>query len=77
MPRAAAAVFEYYLLWDDSSSNITDLSYMNHKPAGVSGPVAAGSDGRLYINSGSERIRFLAVNVTSSSCFPQKDKAPL
>jgi hypothetical protein len=29
--------FYFYLPWDDSTSNATDLSYLNHKPAGKYG----------------------------------------
>jgi len=70
-----SGTFPYSMPWNDSSATITDLSYMNHKPAGVSGYVTAGTDGRLYVNSGASRQRFFAVNVTSSNCFPEKTDA--
>jgi hypothetical protein len=66
-----ASVFNFSLPWDDSSNTVTDLSYLNHKPAGVSGYVTAASDGHLYINGGASRIKFLGVNMTSSNCFPE------
>ncbi|MFW6210736.1 MAG: carbohydrate binding domain-containing protein, partial [bacterium] len=77
LPAAiSAGMIDFYLKWDDHSENITDISYLNHKPAGVSGPVAA-VNGHTYINSETERIKFFAVNVTSSSCFPEKSYAPI
>ncbi len=42
---------------------------MNHMPAGALGPVTVGTDGHLY--TGAERIRFLGVNFSNASCFPQ------
>ena len=71
-----SATFDFYLPWDDDTHNLVDMSYLNHKPAGVSGTVTAGADGRLYVNSGADRIKFLGTNVTSSSCFPDKADAP-
>ncbi len=70
-----SGTFQYSMPWNDFSSTITDLSYLNHKPAGVSGYVTAGADGRLYVNGGASRQRFFAVNVTSSNCFPEKADA--
>ncbi|MBN2753473.1 MAG: CIA30 family protein [Candidatus Goldbacteria bacterium] len=70
-----AGMFNFTLPWDDDSDTITNLSYLNHKPAGVSGYVTAAPDGHLYVNSGASRIKFLAVNVTSSNCFPDKADA--
>jgi len=66
-------MFDFVMDWDDFSENTTNLSHYNHKPAGVSGYVSAGADGRLYINS--ERTRFLGSNITYSSCFPDADDA--
>ena len=65
--------FYFYLPWDDYSQNVVDLSFLNHKPAGQYGFVTVGNDGHFYI--GSERIKFLGVNFTAASCFPQKTQA--
>jgi hypothetical protein len=62
--------FEFYLPWDDGIDNLVNLSHLNHKPAGAFGYVTTGSDDHLYINAGTDRIRFLGVNLPSSSCFP-------
>jgi len=70
-----AGTFDFYLPWDDDANNITDLSYLNHKPAGSLGFVTTGSDGHLYVNSGAQRIKFLGVNFTSASCFPSNSDA--
>jgi len=72
---SAASMFDFVLPWDDSSKTDIDLSYLNHKPAGSLGYVVAGSDGHLYTGNGTERIRFLAVNITSGDCFPNKTEA--
>ncbi len=68
-----AQTFYFYLPWDDSTSNITDISWLNHKPAGKYGFISVGDDGHFY--AGTERIKFLGVNFTASSCFPQKTEA--
>jgi hypothetical protein len=65
--------FYFYLPWDDSTSNATDLSYLNHKPAGKYGFVTVGNDGHFYV--GGQRIKFLGVDITAASCFPQKTQA--
>ena len=65
--------FYFYLPWDDYTSNATDLSYLNHKPAGKYGFVSVGNDGHFYV--GSQRIKFLGVDITGASCFPQKTQA--
>ena len=72
---SAASMFDFVLPWDDSSKTDIDLSYLNHKPAGRFGYVVAGSDGHLHLGKGTERIRFLAVNITGGDCFPDKAEA--
>ena len=52
----AAELFPFAMPWDDASSNLTNLSGWNLKPAGKNGFVrACGS--RLCV--GNDRIRFL------------------
>lgn len=69
------AMFNFSMPWDDNSDNTTNLSHYNHKPAGVSGYVAIGTGGRLYVESGVSQIKFLGSNITYSSCFPDKADA--
>jgi hypothetical protein len=38
-------LFSFQLPLENTSATITDLSWLNHKPAGVSGPVHVGPDG--------------------------------
>ncbi len=66
-------MFDFYLPWDDSTPSITNLSFLNHKPAGKLGFVTVGSDGHFHV--GEERIRFFGMNVTAAACFPLKQDA--
>jgi len=52
----------------DASKNITDLSYLNEKPAGKNGFVTV-KDGHFIDGSG-KRIRFFGTNLTFGACFP-------
>ncbi|MFZ0427040.1 MAG: carbohydrate-binding protein, partial [Acidobacteriota bacterium] len=70
-----SAIFPFQLPWDDRSATVTDLSFLNPKPAGEQGNVRVGADGHLY--SGDRRIRFLGVNFTNQACFPQHTDAEL
>ncbi len=63
----------FVLPFDDDSGGITDLSHMNHKPAGVLGPVTVNDQGHFV--AGGERIRFWGVNITANSSFPSHDNA--
>lgn len=58
-----AGIFPFQLSWDDQSQTATDLSWLNHKPAGLFGPIHIGSDGHLY--AGSQQLRFLGINFTA------------
>lgn len=70
---AQPAMFRFNLDWRGPSGGITDLSYLNEKPAGSRGFVQVGPDGHLY--AGEERIRFFGVNFTWQACTPQKEDA--
>lgn len=69
---AHAELFPFSMPWDDASANLTNLSSWNHKPAGKFGPVRV-EQGHLF--AGSERIRFLGVNIVFGAAFPTRDEA--
>lgn len=62
-------LFSFQLPLENTSATVTDLSWLNHKPAGVRGPVRVGQDGHLY--AGDERLRFMGVNFTYRSAIPE------
>jgi hypothetical protein len=70
---AQAQLFPFQLPWDDASVNLTNLAWMNSRPAGSRGFVVAGADGHLH--AGGQRIRFLGVNFTWRSAAPLKSDA--
>ena len=55
------------------AGSITDLSWLNEKPAGGHGFVRL-QDGH-FVDGQGQRIRFLASNFTFESCFPDHDTA--
>jgi hypothetical protein len=63
----------FVLPWDDADPAPTDLSQLNHFPAGRFGPVRAGADGHLY--AGDDRIRFFGTNAAAGMFCPPKDAA--
>jgi hypothetical protein len=77
-PARAADVSEtqlapFVLPWDDGTSGPTDVSFLNHVPAGRFGPIRAGADGHLY--AGRERVRFLGINLCFGGTVPRKADA--
>lgn len=65
---------DFVLPYNDGSSGLTNFGdNLNHKPAGSLGPLTINSEGHFSV--GSERIRFWGVNITSHSCFPDKEDA--
>ncbi len=66
-------LFNFQVPLENNSATITDLSWLNHKPAGVRGPIHAGPDGHLY--AGGERQRFIGVNFTYRSALPEHTDA--
>ncbi|HEX2949092.1 MAG TPA: carbohydrate binding domain-containing protein [Armatimonadota bacterium] len=62
----------FVLPWDDATNGITNVSWLNEKPAGKRGFIKA-KDGHLY--AGDRRIRFFGVNVVFKSCFPSHEDA--
>ncbi|MBN1384485.1 MAG: carbohydrate binding domain-containing protein [Elusimicrobia bacterium] len=65
--------FEFNFQINDYADNITNLSYLNHKPAGKFGYIKSGAGGHLYLDS--KRIRLYGVNMVAGNCFPEKNDA--
>ncbi|MDQ8202611.1 hypothetical protein [Pelagicoccus sp. SDUM812003] len=63
----------FTLPWDDKAPGITDLSNLNHTPAGKFGYIEV--DENAHFSAGGERIRFWGVNITADSCFPTHEEA--
>lgn len=64
----------FVLPFDDAASGITQVGdLLNHKPAGKFGAIRV--DGHAHFVAGSERVRFLGVNITASSTLTAKNNA--
>src|SRR5512143_3590156 len=70
---APTGLSPFVLPWDDASPGPTDLSFLNHTPAGKFGPIHARPDGHFY--AGDERVRFLGVNLCFSGTLPEENDA--
>ena len=70
---SAANLFPFVLPWDDATPSVTNISHWLHKPAGKFGHIRVGTDGHLY--AGTQRVRFLGVNLCFGACFPRKEDA--
>lgn len=67
--------FDFVLPWDDATpGTITDVSFLNSKPAGKNGKIVV-RDHRFVESKTGKRIRFLATNLTAWQNFPDKDVA--
>jgi hypothetical protein len=64
---SAADMFPFQLPWDDASPGITNVSWLNDKPAGRDGFVHV-KDGHLF--AGEKRLRIFGVNMCFSANFP-------
>ncbi len=63
-------MFPFVLPWDDSTpGTITDVSFLNAKPAGVHGCIVAENGHFVETNTG-KRVRFLGVNFAAKDAFP-------
>ena len=63
-------LFPFVLPWDDASSGtITDVSFLNVKPAGAHGYVVA-KNGHFVETNTNARVRFLGVNFAAKDAFP-------
>ena len=66
----------FVLPWDDSSAGPTDLSFLNHVPAGKFGVIKAKPDGHFYPDHDfKQRMRFMGVNLCFGATLPEKDDA--
>ena len=69
--ESPAELFPFSLPGDDLTEGITDLSFLNARPA--NDPVTV-RDGHFY--AGGKPIRFWGVCVIGAACFPSHDEAP-
>jgi hypothetical protein len=66
-------MFPFQLPWDDASESVTNISWLNDKPAGRDGFVHV-KGGHLF--AGEKRLRIFGVNTCFAANFPDKDMAP-
>jgi hypothetical protein len=66
-------MFPFQLPWDDASESVTNISWLNDKPAGRDGFVHV-KDGHLF--AGEKRLRIFGVNTCFAANFPDKSMAP-
>ncbi len=71
--EAVADLVPFVLPFDDASGGITNLSHLNHIPAGKHGSIRVDENG--HFQAGGEPIRFWGVNITSHSSFTSADNA--
>ena len=69
---SAADMFPFQLPWDDATPSITNVSWLNDKPAGRDGFVSV-KDGHLF--AGEKRLRIFGVNMCFSANFPKHEDA--
>lgn len=68
--------FPFYLPWDDTSGNVTNLSHMLDAPAGKYGFLQTTEDGRFRFENGSNRARFTGFVSVGEANFPDTADAP-
>ncbi len=67
---AAPAMFPFVLPWDDAApGTITDVSFLNAKPAGVNGRIVP-KNGHFVESKTGKRVRFLGTNFAAKAAFP-------
>ena len=69
---SAADMFPFQLPWDDSTPSITNIAWLNDKPAGRDGFVHV-KDGHLF--AGEKRLRIFGVNMCFAANFPKHEDA--
>ncbi|MBK1876253.1 carbohydrate binding domain-containing protein [Pelagicoccus mobilis] len=69
----AGELIPFILPWNDDTPGITDLSGMNHKPAGKHGYITI--DDQAHFTVGGERIRFWGVNFVTNTPFIPNNEA--
>ena len=72
-PGDGTGLVPFVLPWNDGSEGPTDLSFLNHVPAGKFGPIRAGKDGHFH--AGDQRVRFFGVNLCMAGTIPRKENA--
>ncbi len=69
-PANAGAMFPFVLPWDDASpGTITDVSFLNAKPAGKNGYIVP-KNGHFVESKTGRRIRFIGTNFAAKAAFP-------
>jgi hypothetical protein len=68
-PATARQFFPFVIPWDDNTSSVTDMSWMNASPAGADGYIVA-KNGHFYAANTGKRIRFLGTSFTFDNDFP-------
>ena len=70
-PNAAPpTMFPFVLPWDDAApGTITDVSFLNAKPAGVNGSIVP-KNGHFVESGTGRRVRFLGTNFAAKCAFP-------
>ena len=69
-PAKSPPMFPFVLPWDDAApGTITDVSFLNAKPAGVHGYIVSKQGHFVETNTG-RRVRFLGTNFVSNDAFP-------
>lgn len=67
--RRAEGYYPFPLKWDDNQfGTATDVSFLNHKPAGAHGRVIV-KDGRFRTSGNNEPIRFLGIGIGGDGVF--------
>ena len=67
---ASSAMFPFALPWDDASpGTITDVSFLNAKPAGKNGYIVP-KNGHFVESKTGRRIRFIGTNFAAHDAFP-------
>ena len=62
--------FPFVVPWDDATpGTLTDVSFLNAKPAGVHGPIIA-KNGHFVESATGTRVRFLGTNFAAKDAFP-------
>lgn len=64
------AMFPFVLPWDDAApGTITDVSFLNAKPAGVNGDIVP-KNGHFVESKTGKRVRFIGTNFAAKAAFP-------
>lgn len=70
LSETAPPPFPFVIPWDDAApGTVTDVSFLNTKPAGANGRIIV-RDGHFAESSTGKRVRFLGVAFTFTSAFP-------